>query len=101
MKLFKQVLIPVQAVICGALGPLVSADLPGIAAELDRSLQAVSRALGSALVLALAFATVVWSALSVKIGKRPVFLASTLCMLGGSIIAGFSSLLPSLICPSF
>jgi len=77
-------------VICGALGPLVSADTVQMAAEFDRSLQAVSRALGSALVLALAFATVGWSVLSVKIGKRPVFLASTLLMLAGSLISSFT-----------
>ena len=53
-------------------GPLVSADQVGIAAEFDRSVQAISRAFGSALVLALAIATVVWSMLSVKFGKRPV-----------------------------
>ena len=71
-------------------GPLVSSDIPQMATEFDRSLQAVSRALGSALVLALAFATVAWSALSIKFGKRPVFLLSTLMMFAGSMIAGFS-----------
>jgi MFS family permease len=73
-------------------GPLVSADVVGIAMELDKSIQAISRALGSALVLALALATVVWSALSVKLGKRGPFLASTLLMLAGSIIASYSRL---------
>lgn len=56
----------------GDQGNLVSADQTGIAMELDRSLQAVSRALGSTLVLALAFSTIVWSVLSTKLGKRPV-----------------------------
>ncbi|KAI5118632.1 hypothetical protein M0805_006999 [Coniferiporia weirii] len=78
-------------VICGALGPLVSADLVDMATEFDRSVQAISRALGSALVLALAIATVVWSVLSLKFGKRPVFLASTLLMFAGSMIASFTS----------
>ena len=50
----------------------MSADQVGIAAEFDRSVQAISRAFGSALVLALAISTVVWSMLSVKFGKRPV-----------------------------
>ena len=74
-------------------GPLVSSDIPEMALEFDRSIQAVSRALGSALVLALAFATVIWSALSVKFGKRPIFLLSTLMMFAGSMLAGFSSYL--------
>ena len=47
----------------------------GMAQEFDRSVQALARALGSALVLALAFSTVVWSALSLKLGKRPVRIA--------------------------
>ncbi|KLO13097.1 MFS general substrate transporter [Schizopora paradoxa] len=76
--------------ICGALGPLVSADLVNIAIELDRSVQALARALGSALVLALALATVVWSVMSVKIGKRPVFLMSTLLMFAGTMISSYS-----------
>ncbi|EJD04924.1 MFS general substrate transporter [Fomitiporia mediterranea MF3/22] len=77
-------------VVCGVLGPIVSADLVGIAAEFDRSVQAISRALGSALVLALAFATVVWSVSSIKFGKRPVFLLSSLMMFAGSMIASFT-----------
>ncbi|KZS96641.1 MFS general substrate transporter [Sistotremastrum niveocremeum HHB9708] len=88
---WKKHMVVYGTVICGALGPLVSADLVGIAAELDRSISAIARALGSALVLALAFATVAWSVLSVKIGKRPVFLASTLLMLAGSVISGFTN----------
>ena len=92
----------------------MSADIVSIAAELGRSIQATSRALGSALVLALAFSTVVWSVLSLKLGKRPVstvligtfegyfrkvyqylntekvFLASTLLMFGGAMISSFS-----------
>ena len=71
-------------------GPLVSADLVAIAVELDRSVQALARALGSALVLALALATVVWSVMSVKIGKRPVFLMSTLLMFAGTMISSYS-----------
>ncbi|KAL5525242.1 hypothetical protein ACEPAF_9111 [Sanghuangporus sanghuang] len=77
-------------VVCGVLGPIVSADIVTMATEFDRSLQAISRALGSALVLALAFATVVWSVLSVKLGKRPVFLASTLLMFAGSMVASYT-----------
>ncbi|EPQ60393.1 MFS general substrate transporter [Gloeophyllum trabeum ATCC 11539] len=77
-------------VICGALGPLVSADLVNLAAEFHTSLQATSRALGSALTAALAIATVIWSALAVKIGKRPVFLASTLIMMAGAIMSAYA-----------
>ncbi|THG97134.1 hypothetical protein EW145_g7668, partial [Phellinidium pouzarii] len=72
-------------------GPLVSADLVAMAAEFDRSVQATSRALGSALVLALAIATVIWSVISLKLGKRPVFLASTILMFAGSMITSFTS----------
>lgn len=46
-----------------------------MAFEFNRSVQAISRAQGSGLVLALAFSTVVWSALSLKLGKRPVCLS--------------------------
>ncbi|KAH8112106.1 MFS general substrate transporter [Phellopilus nigrolimitatus] len=72
-------------------GTLVSADVVAMALEFDRSVQAISRALGSALVLALALSTVVWSVLSLKIGKRPVFLASTIMMFAGAMIASFTS----------
>ena len=71
-------------------GPLVSANLVEIATEFNRSDGAIARALGSALVLALAFATVTWSVISVKFGKRPVFLVCTVMMLAGSLLAGFS-----------
>jgi hypothetical protein len=40
--------------------------------------------------LSLAFSTPIWSVFSIKFGKRPVFLLSTLLMLTGSIIAGYS-----------
>lgn len=79
-----------QTIMPCAQGPLVSDDIVGIAVELDRSIQAVSRALGSALALSLALSTVAWSAFSTKFGKRPIFLASTLMMLGGSIISSYS-----------
>lgn len=59
-----------------------------LAAEFDVSLQAMSRALGTALVATLAIATMVWSMISVTWGKRPVYLASTLIMLTGSIVSG-------------
>ncbi|KAF8588854.1 MFS general substrate transporter [Ramaria rubella] len=75
-------------VLCGALGPLVSADLVGLALEFNVSLQAMSRALGTALVATLAIATMVWSMFSVTWGKRPVYLASTLIMLAGCIVSG-------------
>ena len=71
-------------------GPLVSANLVEIAIEFNRSDGAIARSLGSALVLALAFATVTWSVISVKFGKRPVFLVCTLLMFAGSMISGFS-----------
>lgn len=76
------------------LNPLrasVSADLVGLAAEFDVSIQAMSRALGTALVATLAIATMVWSMLSVTWGKRPVYLASTLIMLAGCIVSGEGS----------
>ncbi|KAL5478934.1 hypothetical protein ACEPAI_2221 [Sanghuangporus weigelae] len=71
-------------------GPLVSAHIVTMAAEFDRSVQAISRALGSALVLSLAFATIFWSVFSIKLGKRPVFLASTLLMFAGSMVASYT-----------
>ncbi|GAA6005560.1 hypothetical protein JCM10207_005250 [Rhodosporidiobolus poonsookiae] len=75
-------------VLCGALGPLLSAGQVDLAAEFGVSLSAISRALGTSLVVALAFATVVWSALATKVGKRPVFIAGTVFMLVGVIMAG-------------
>ncbi|TFK56679.1 MFS general substrate transporter [Heliocybe sulcata] len=78
-------------VICGALGPLVSADLVNLAAEFHVSLQAISRALGSALAAALSIATVVWSAIAVKIGKRPVFLASSIIMMVGAVMSAYAN----------
>ncbi|EPQ53290.1 MFS general substrate transporter [Gloeophyllum trabeum ATCC 11539] len=77
-------------VICGALGPLVSADVVNLAVEFHTSIQAISRALGSSLAAALAIATVVWSTLAVKIGKRPVFLASALIMMAGAIMSAYA-----------
>lgn len=77
-------------------GPLVYADLVGIAAEFDRSVQATARAQGSAALLALALATVVWSVLSVKLGKRPVYLACTIIMFAGAMLCSFGELHPLL-----
>ncbi len=69
---------------------MVSADIPGIAVDLHVSIQAVSRATGSATELSLGLSAVAWSVISVKIGKRPVYLAGALLMLAGSILAQYS-----------
>ena len=71
-------------------GPLVTADIVGIAKELDRSLQAVSRAVGAALLLSTGISTPGWSALGLRLGKRPVYLLSTLFMFASSMIASYS-----------
>ncbi|GAA5988383.1 hypothetical protein JCM11641_005457 [Rhodosporidiobolus odoratus] len=74
--------------LCGALGPLLSAGQVSLAAEFGVSLQAISRALGTALVTTLAISTIFWAALATKFGKRPVYIAATIFMLVGTIIAG-------------
>ncbi|KLO08371.1 putative cycloheximide resistance protein [Schizopora paradoxa] len=48
--------------LCGAMGPLVTADIVNIKSELGRSVQAVSRALGSTLSLSVGLSTIWWSA---------------------------------------
>lgn len=68
-----------------------------LATVFNVSIQAMSRALGTALVTTLAVATMVWSMISVKWGKRPVYLASTLFMLAGSLLAGEGESLPHVI----
>ncbi|KAF8466523.1 major facilitator superfamily domain-containing protein [Gautieria morchelliformis] len=73
-------------VLCGALGPLVTADIIVLAAEFHVSIQAMSRALGTSIVTTLAIATLVWSMLSVTWGKRPVYLAGTLFMIAGCMV---------------
>lgn len=69
---------------------MVSADIPGIAVDLHVSIQDISRAVASALELSLGLSVVAWSVVSLKIGKRPVYLASALLMLAGSILAQYS-----------
>lgn len=66
----------------------VSPDQVHLASLFGVSIQAMSRALGTSLVTTLAIATMVWSMISVKWGKRPVYLASTLMILAGSLVAG-------------
>ena len=71
-------------------GPLVNVDTVGIAKELDRSLQAISRAVGAAFLLPMGISTLVWSALSFRLGKRPAYLFSTLLMFASSMIGAYS-----------
>ncbi|GAA5890993.1 hypothetical protein JCM6882_008876 [Rhodosporidiobolus microsporus] len=75
-------------VMCGALGPLLSAGQVDLAEQYNVSLSAISRALGTSLVSCLAISTIFWAAISTKIGKRPVYVAATCFMLIGTIIAG-------------
>lgn len=49
--------------------------------------QSISIALGTSLVTTLAISTVIWSALSAKIGKRPVYLVASVFMFIGVIIS--------------
>lgn len=92
-------------VLCGALGPLVAGAQVEMAEIFGVSIQAMSRALGTALVATLGIATLVWgefgfsapavhfvelfpaAPIGTKYGKRPVYLASTLFMLIGTIVA--------------
>ncbi|BGO96853.1 hypothetical protein NBRC10513v2_000792 [Rhodotorula toruloides] len=74
-------------VLCGALGPLVAGAQVEMAQIFGVSLQAMSRALGTALVATLGIATLVWAPLATKYGKRPVYLLSTVFMLVGTIVA--------------
>ncbi|BGP21868.1 hypothetical protein JCM10295v2_000743 [Rhodotorula toruloides] len=74
-------------VLCGALGPLVAGAQVEMAQIFGVSLQAMSRALGTALVATLGIATLVWAPIGTKYGKRPVYLLSTIFMLVGTIVA--------------
>lgn len=74
-------------VLAGALGPLVSGAQVQMAAIFDTSLSNISRILGTSLVATLAVSTIFWSALAVKIGKRPVYIISSVLLIIGTIIS--------------
>lgn len=74
-------------VCAGVLGPICSAAQNDLAVIFDTSVQNISRALGTSLVAALAVSTIFGAAASVKFGKRPVYVISTLLMLVGVFIS--------------
>lgn len=86
-------------VLAGALGPLVSGAQVQMAALFDTSLSNISRILGTSLVATLAVSTIFWSALAVKIGKRPVYIISSVLLIIGTIISsqGARTLFPLLL----
>lgn len=72
--------------LAGIAGPLVAAAQTNLAVIFGVSLPAISRALGTALTAALAIATIFGAAFSVKFGKRPVYLVSTVLIFVGVMI---------------
>ncbi len=74
-------------VLAGALGPIVSSAQNDLAVIFDTSLQNISRALGTSLVAALAVSTIFGAACSVKFGKRPVYIISTVLMFVGVLVS--------------
>lgn len=73
--------------LAGALGPICSAAQNDLAVIFDTSVQNISRALGTALVAALAVSTIFGAACSVKFGKRPVYIISSVLTIIGVLVS--------------
>lgn len=70
-----------------AVGPLLSPAFVQLAAEFDVSLSTFIQGVQGGVIVAIAFGSLIWNALAVKYGKRPVYLITTL----GLMITGFWS----------
>lgn len=62
----------------GAVGPLLSPAFVQLAAEFDVSLSTFIQGVQGGVIVAIAFGSLIWNALAVKYGKRPVYLITTL-----------------------
>ncbi len=61
-----------------AVGPLVSPAFVELAAEFDISLTRFIQGVQGAVIVAIAFGSLICNAIAVKYGKRPVYLVTTL-----------------------
>lgn len=61
-----------------AVGPLLSPAFVQLAAEFDVSLSTFIQGVQGGVIVAIAFGSLIWNALAVKYGKRPVYLITTL-----------------------
>jgi hypothetical protein len=60
-----------------AVGPLLSPAFVELAAEFNISLSAFIQGVQGGVIVAIAFGSLIWNALAVKFGKRPVYLITT------------------------
>jgi hypothetical protein len=61
-----------------AVGPLLSPAFVELAAEFDISLSTFIQGVQGGVIVAIAFGSLIWNALAVKFGKRPVYLITTI-----------------------
>ncbi|KAK4701109.1 hypothetical protein P7C70_g5130, partial [Phenoliferia sp. Uapishka_3] len=79
----------------GAVGPLVSADQSHIAVEFGVSNTDMARVLSSYFVLVLGIATLFFQVGSVKFGKRPIYLGTSILLCGSTVWASYATSLGS------
>ncbi|KAF7336960.1 MFS general substrate transporter [Mycena venus] len=82
-------------VLAGAVGPLVAADQTHIAALFGASPGAFARVLSSYFVLVLGSSTVFLQVGSVKLGKRPIYLFTSLLLCVSTVWASYTTSLGS------
>ncbi|KAF8176697.1 MFS general substrate transporter [Mycena galopus ATCC 62051] len=82
-------------VLAGAVGPLVAADQTAIAADFNASPGAFAQVLSSYFVLVLGVATIFLQVGSVKLGKRPVYLVTSLLLCVSTVWASYTTTLGS------
>ncbi|KAJ7757704.1 MFS general substrate transporter [Mycena maculata] len=82
-------------VLAGAVGPLVAADQTAIAAEFNASPNAFAQVLSSYFVLVLGLSTIFLQVGSVKFGKRPIYLITSLLLCVSTVWASYTTSLGS------
>ncbi|KAJ7746278.1 MFS general substrate transporter [Mycena metata] len=82
-------------VLAGAVGPLVAADQTRIAAEFNASPGAFAKVLSSYFVLVLGVSTIFLQVGSVKLGKRPIYLVTSLLLCASTVWASYTKSLGS------
>lgn len=88
-----------------AVGPLLSPALVELADEFDVSLSRFNQGCQGGVIVAVAFGSLIWNALAVKYGKRPVYLITTVGLMvtcfWAAAAKSFSSLVAARVIQGF
>lgn len=80
-----------------AVGPLLTSALGPLSQEFDVSLQRFTLGLQGTMLICLAVSGLLWNPLAVKVGKRPIYLFTTLGLALTCFWAGASTTFASLV----